>query len=82
MCFHWYSLVNRKGKTKNRARPREFGNGTEIRGFYDDEINLVQNNGRVTLPSDSARAELRKRQTKALILLGASILMALLIGRK
>ena len=53
-----------------------------MRGFYDDEINLVQNNGRVTLPSHSAGIDLGKKQTTALILLGVSVFVALLIGRK
>jgi len=81
MCFHWPWQVNRKGKTKVRYKAREFGNGA-AGGFYDDEADLVQNNGRVTLPHSSSGLPLRKSQLKVLIFLGVSIFITLLIGRK
>ena len=53
-----------------------------MHSFFDDEVNLVENNGRVTLPSSASGMHLRKSQIRGLILLGASIFIALLIGRK
>lgn len=65
-----------------RYKTRQFGNGTGTGDFYDDEADLVQNNGRVTLPPSSSGVHLRKSELRVLLLFGASILIALLFGRK
>ena len=52
------------------------------RDLSDDEFDLVQNNGRVTLPSNSHGAYSIERYLPILILLGASLLVALLVARK
>ena len=68
---------------------REFGSENEMpeemRNFADDVINLVQNNGEVTLPVSSRSSErlITKQQMKLIVIVaGALILAALMIVAK
>ena len=54
----------------------------KMRHLWGDEFDLVQNNGRVTLPSNSHGADPINRHISILILLGASLLIVLLAARK
>ncbi|MEP7016197.1 MAG: hypothetical protein ABI925_12210 [Verrucomicrobiota bacterium] len=57
-------------------------NGFEMRGLYDDEADLVQNNGRVTLPGTASSVHLSKTEIRTLFVLIGSVFIAFLIGRK
>ena len=67
-------------RTRRRSRAR--GNRTRRREYGDDAADLVQNNGRVTLPAGPFRFCLTKEQSRIVLLLGASILVGFVIGRK
>ena len=53
----------------------------KMRDLSDDEFDLVQNNGRVTLPTNSHGTDVTNRHIAILILLGASLLVVLLAAR-
>jgi hypothetical protein len=52
------------------------------REFYDDALDLVENNGRVTLPRAGWQFHLTKEQYRLVFLLGASVFVGFVIGRK
>ena len=54
----------------------------KMRNLGDDEFDLVQNNGRVTLPANYGDAYAIEKHLPILILLGASLLIVLLAGRR
>jgi hypothetical protein len=54
----------------------------KMRDSWDDEFDLVQNNGRVTLPAKSSGTYPIDKHLPILILLGASLLIVLLAARK
>ncbi len=72
----WTADMNLKGK---RREPR---NGAQRQAFYDDEFDLVQNNGRVTLPIGGMGVHLTRKQLRTILLLASSLFVAFLIGRK
>jgi hypothetical protein len=57
-------------------------NAKKMRDFGDDEFDLVQNNGRVTLPANSAGAYPIDKHFPILIFLGAFLLIVLLAARR
>lgn len=67
---------------KIKGKRREHRNRAKKQAFYDDEFDLVQNNGRVTLPIGGVGVHLTKKQFRALLLLASSLFVAFLIGRK
>lgn len=67
---------------KIKGKRREFRNGAPRQAFYDDEFDLVQNNGRVTLPIGGGGLHLTRKQFRAILLLASSLFVAFLIGRK
>lgn len=70
-------FVNNKGNKKIRRGM----NGKAGKGdFFESEFDLVQNNGRVTLPAGSSGPHLTAKQL--FVVLGASLLLAALIRRR
>jgi hypothetical protein len=57
-------------------------NGARKSDSYDEEFDLVQNNGRVTLPIGAGTVRLTKKQLRALLFLASSVFLAFLVGRK
>lgn len=65
-----------------RGKLRLFSNGEESPCLWDDDADLVQNNGRVTLPITAAAIHLTKKQLSVVLLVAASIFAAFLVARK
>jgi hypothetical protein len=72
--------MGNRGKARSRAvRPAK--NRRHARDF-DSEFDLVQNNGRVTLPGLDPGSHLGGKYLAILVVLGFSLLIGALIGRK
>jgi hypothetical protein len=69
-----------RGKSGGRAA-RPARNRRRARDF-DSEFDLVQNNGRVTLPGLDPGSHLNGKYVAIFVLLGFSLLIGALIGRK
>lgn len=67
---------------KIKGKRRERRNGAQRQFSYDEEFDLVQNNGRVTLPIGGIGVHLTRKQLRTLLLLASSLFVAFLIGRK
>ena len=57
-------------------------NGAKRLGSDDEEFDLVQNNGRVTLPIGAGSVRLTRKQLRVLLFLASSLFVAFLVGRK
>ena len=62
----------RAGRARMRRRPRDF----------DSEFDLVQNNGRVTLPGLSPGRLLTTKQVAIFIVIGISVVLGAFFARK
>ena len=69
--------MNNKGNKKIR---REMNGKARKGDFFESEFDLVQNNGRVTLPAGTTGPRLTTKQL--FVVLGASLLLAALIRRR
>lgn len=67
---------------KLKGKQHALRNGAKKIGFYDDDFDLVQNNGRVTLPIGTGSIHLTRKQLKVLFFLASSLFVAFLVGRK
>lgn len=66
----------------NSKSKRNLRNGAKNSRCEDEEFDLVQNNGRVTLPIGPGALHLTRKQVRVLLFLASSIFLAFLVGRK